>query len=685
MSAGGKNLYGKGPQQRFFRRIGPRLAVSFSLVFVVVLVLIQLAGLMGVPFTPYAGRIREGRAETLKNLGLVADLKKERLQHFLKERRDGLAVSASSSILERNAVLLREAMGDFLEAGKEGAGLWNLMRRESSYEEMLVYLDSVRHTYGVYETIYLVDAESGVVFLSTNSASLGSDLSREVDFGALRTRGSYTKDLKGDVQNLQPHLDFCHAVKGPDGEMIAALVMEVQTDDIIRPMLHTGEGLGKRGEALLVNREGKSLTSLKHPLPDGTMPKVLEYAIRSGPAVLAASGHEGIVEADDYRGEPVLAAYRHIRVDPEWGWGLVVKRDRMEVFAPVRRDIVYSSLLGLAGIGACILLTIALARNLTRPIRSLSDAAEKVGGGDLSVRSAVLSRDEVGFLATTFNDMLERIQHWHVELENEVEARTTDLQVANKDLQMQVEQRERAEKSLARYTEDLERSNRELEQFAYVASHDLQEPLRMVASFTQLLERRYADVLDSDGREFIAYAVDGANRMQALVSDLLAYSRVGTIGKSFSSTNCQAVLERAIRNLNLAIGESDAVVTHDPMPTVKADGTQLLQVFQNLLGNAIKFRSEAPPRIHVGAERRDGDWFFSICDNGIGIEPEHEERIFLLFQRLHSREHYGGTGMGLAICKKIVERHGGRIWMESELGEGTTFYFTLPADEDEER
>lgn len=685
MSAGGKNLYGKGPQQRFFRRIGPRLAVSFSFVFVVVLVLIQLAGLMGVPFTPYAGRIREGRAETLKNLGLVADLKKERLQRFLKERRDGLAVSASSSILERNAVLLREAMGDFLEAGKEGAGLWNLMRRESSYEEMLVYLDSVRHTYGVYETIYLVEAESGVVFLSTNSASLGSDLSREVDFSALRTRGSYTKDLKGDVQNRQPHLDFCHAVKGPDGEMIAALVMEVQTDDIIRPMLHTGEGLGKRGEALLVNREGKSLTSLKHPLPDGTMPKVLEYAIRSGPAVLAASGHEGIVEADDYRGEPVLAAYRHIRVDPEWGWGLVVKRDRMEVFAPVRRDIVYSSLLGLAGIGACILLTIALARNLTRPIRSLSDAAEKVGEGDLSVRSAVLSRDEVGFLATTFNDMLERIQHWHVELENEVEARTTDLQVANKDLQMQVEQRERAEKSLARYTEDLERSNRELEQFAYVASHDLQEPLRMVASFTQLLERRYADVLDSDGREFIAYAVDGANRMQALVSDLLAYSRVGTIGKSFSSTNCQAVLERAIRNLNLAIGESDAVVTHDPMPTVKADGTQLLQVFQNLLGNAIKFRSEAPPRIHVGAERRDGDWFFSICDNGIGIEPEHEERIFVLFQRLHSREHYGGTGMGLAICKKIVERHGGRIWMESELGEGTTFYFTLPADEDEER
>ncbi|HZW34034.1 MAG TPA: ATP-binding protein, partial [Isosphaeraceae bacterium] len=179
--------------------------------------------------------------------------------------------------------------------------------------------------------------------------------------------------------------------------------------------------------------------------------------------------------------------------------------------------------------------------------------------------------------------------------------------------------------------------------------------------------------------EFIAFAVDGATRMQALINDLLAYSRVGTRGKEFTLTDCTAVLERVLGDMGPTISEAGAIVTYDPLPTVMADGSQLGQVFQNLIGNAIKYRREEPPRIHVAARRVADEWIFSVADNGIGIEPQYFERIFVLFQRLHGKGEYPGTGIGLAICKKIVERHGGRIWVESEPGKGSTFFFTLPA------
>jgi hypothetical protein len=228
--------------------------------------------------------------------------------------------------------------------------------------------------------------------------------------------------------------------------------------------------------------------------------------------------------------------------------------------------------------------------------------------------------------------------------------------------------------------EELQRSNEELQQFAYVASHDLQEPLRMVSSFTQLLARRYKDQLDDDARDFISYAVDGANRMQELINDLLTFSRVNTRGQPFTPTDCNVALGRARANLRMAIEESEALVTNDELPTVMADEGQLTRLFQNLIDNAIKFAGDEPPRVHVSAERAEGEWVFSVRDNGIGIEPQYRERIFVIFQQLHGPEDYGGTGIGLAICKRIVERHGGRIWVESELGEGSTFHFTLPAE-----
>ncbi|RMD84093.1 MAG: PAS domain S-box protein [Candidatus Dadabacteria bacterium] len=234
-----------------------------------------------------------------------------------------------------------------------------------------------------------------------------------------------------------------------------------------------------------------------------------------------------------------------------------------------------------------------------------------------------------------------------------------------------------------RAEEEIRRSNEELERFAYVASHDLQEPLRMVSSYTQLLAKRYRGKLDADADDFIGFAVDGANRMHQLINDLLEYSRVGTRGRELEPTDAEEVLATVLADLRVAIEESGAQVTHDRLPVVMADSTQLRQLLQNLIGNALKYRGERPPRIHVGCQRADApdQWTIYVRDNGIGIAPEHFERIFQIFQRLHGRGEYSGTGIGLAVCKKIVERHGGRIWVESEPGHGSTFYFTIRAAE----
>ena len=239
-----------------------------------------------------------------------------------------------------------------------------------------------------------------------------------------------------------------------------------------------------------------------------------------------------------------------------------------------------------------------------------------------------------------------------------------------------VEARQALERSVA----ELARSNAELQQFAFVASHDLQEPLRMVASYTQLLAKRYKGKLDADADEFVGYAVDGANRMRQLIQDLLAYSRVNAEEESFEPTSVEAIVDAALRNVQGTIEESQAMVTRDPLSTVRGNEKQLLQLFQNLLSNALKFRGEQSPCVHVSAKRHDHEWLFSVRDNGIGIDPQYADRIFIVFQRLHTIAEYPGTGIGLAICKKIVERHGGRMWVESQLGKGATFYFTIPIE-----
>jgi signal transduction histidine kinase len=317
----------------------------------------------------------------------------------------------------------------------------------------------------------------------------------------------------------------------------------------------------------------------------------------------------------------------------------------------------HASLAGLVVTLICLIVSFSLAvfvaTSFSRPILSIVDAAKQIEKGNLKIRLNVNRNDELGVLANAINEMAEALS-------------TQQREVSQ------------AQDALVQKAEELNRSNKELEQFAYVASHDLQEPLRMIASYVQLLGRRYRDKLDAEAAEYIGFAVNGVSRMQSLIEDLLHLSRVGSEGKSFELLDCHDVLGEALSMLERSISERRAIITHSPLPKLEADRAQLVQLFQNLIDNAIKYCPNETPTVHIEASRAGRNWIFSLKDNGIGLAPDHTERIFQIFQRLHTRDEYPGTGIGLALCKKIVELHGGRIWVESEVGKGSTFRFTIP-------
>jgi signal transduction histidine kinase len=320
-------------------------------------------------------------------------------------------------------------------------------------------------------------------------------------------------------------------------------------------------------------------------------------------------------------------------------------------------------------IGVALVTAYLIARTLvtriTRPVALLTETAKAVSEKqDYSVRVAIEGVDEIGVLTRAFNEMLDGIQ-----------VRDAALRRANAEVESahdELEERVRVR------TAELARSNRDLEQFAYIVSHDLQEPLRKVKSFTQLFAQHFAEKLDADGARYIGFVTDGAERMQSLIQDLLTYSRVTRVELDRVETDLNVVLADALSTLENVVKESGAVVTADVLPRLSVNPRMVAMVFQNLISNALKFRRDEKPEVHIGVRRVEGEWVFSVRDNGIGIDRRHFDRLFQVFQRLHARGDYPGTGIGLAICKKVVERHHGRIWVESELGKGSTFSFTLP-------
>jgi signal transduction histidine kinase len=337
--------------------------------------------------------------------------------------------------------------------------------------------------------------------------------------------------------------------------------------------------------------------------------------------------------------------------------GAHVKADAVEAAAVAEETLTLMIGLFVIAIVVTVVAGFLIARSIARPLAGLTTAANRIAAGEMIDPPALQRRDEIGVLSTALARMVRSLRA---------------LAEQERGLRVDVAEYQRVQA-------ELRRSNEELEQFAYVASHDLQEPLRMVGSYTGLLKRRYQGKLDREADEFIAYAIDGVTRMQALINDLLTYSRAGRGNRPLEEIDAGQALGRALDNLQTAIADTHAVVSRGMMPRVAANTVQLTQLFQNLIGNALKFCKDRRPEIRIAAEPVGREWVFSVQDNGIGIDPQYRDRIFLIFQRLHKREEYPGTGIGLAICKKIVEQQGGQIWVESEPGKGSTFKFTLPA------
>ncbi len=472
------------------------------------------------------------------------------------------------------------------------------------------------------------------------------------------TNGSYISDVEYDNHIGTHGLEVSYRVHDTAGIPLGVIMGFIDVNSVAWSTIGgTATSLYSSGEIVLLTSDQRAIFSTK---PFRPLEEISTFASEQ---FLNSSSGSFVGEENSRTRQFYFCRSEGYSDYSGHGWLFVISYDRQQVMSPLTnlRNI---TLALSASVGFVTLLGtyMLLSRSVRKPLTEFRKATAEITHGNLEKRVHITSRDEIGELASDFNIMTAKLEEQVKGLENKVAERT----IAYKEL-------------ISR----LRIVNSDLAQFAYVASHDLQEPLRMISSYLQLLSKRYSGHIDKDADEFINYAVDGANRLQRMINDLLTFSRVGTRGKLFAKTDVGVVLGFALTNLEIAIEEAHAKITHSDLPTVKADEVQLLQLFQNLIENAIKFRSDKPLAIHVSAERGDGEWIFSVKDNGIGIDPQYQDRLFVIFQRLHSAAKYPGTGIGLALCKRIVERHSGRIWIESELGKGSTLRFTIPDKKEE--
>jgi signal transduction histidine kinase len=418
----------------------------------------------------------------------------------------------------------------------------------------------------------------------------------------------------------------------------------------------TGEAAAVRSLQDAIGHEARLTAAL-----NDTLQRAAEWRQTSAEPLIAAvraNGPKGATPPLLDESQRHFEAFRNASTTLEQALDAERARADRRLDTATRRLVVVA----IAGVAAAALAGLGLWRALShwvvRPLLALGDQSRRVTAGEFDRPIEPVGPPEIMAVAADTDAMRRRIR---AELAAVEEAR----------------------EQLAAQAEELARSNADLEQFAYVASHDLQEPLRKVTSFCQLLQRRYQGQLDERADQYIEFAVDGAKRMQALINDLLAFSRVGRTSEAFAPVDCDDALDRALANLETALEDAGAkVVRKGPLPTVEGDSSLLAALFQNVISNALKFRSDSPPRVEISADQHDGEWSFRVADNGIGIEEAYAERVFVIFQRLHAKELYPGTGIGLALCKKIVEFHGGRIWIDTDVPEGTAVCWTLPIAHD---
>ena len=598
----------------------------------------------------------------LPALGLV-------LYTAIDQRRSAIKEATASA--QRIVRLAAAAQKQYIETSRQLLTTLAQLRevRPDRTEEAEALFRTLLPVHAIYANIGAIDPD-GYVFASalpiTNRVYLG-------DRSYFKIARDTQKFAIGEFQlgriTGKPTLNMAHPLRGQSSGQFHGVVFLALDLNWLNQLAAKAE-LPDGSTLTVIDRDANILVRYSIPESDRNWvgeslksnPGVVKFLKSGGETVMVAAGLDGVKRL--YTSTPLNRtqgiADAHVFV------GIPVKVAYAFANHTLAQNLI---ILGIVSVLALAAAWIAGDVFVLRHVRGLVAAAKKMRLGTLSARSGVEhGPGEIGELARSFDEMAAALEQQVSELQRA----EGELKELNEDL----------EKRVVNRTLELKRSNEDLEQFAYVASHDLQEPLRMIRNYLQLLQQRYKTELDSNAHDFINFALDGSKRMNQLIHDLLAYSRVGTHGKELVLTECDQALEDALANLTVAIEESKAEVTRDSLPPVIGDEVQLTQLFQNLIGNAVKFRGEATPKVHIGVQRKGGEWEFTVRDNGIGIAEQDFQRIFVVFQRLHNREKYPGTGIGLSVCKKIVERHGGRIWVESKPGNGTTFHLTIPALED---
>jgi PAS domain S-box-containing protein len=689
-----------------------RVRVSFALIFIILLI-------GSIWLYRFQGRRIQIQVES--ELAAIAQLKAAQISSW-----------RANQLAEANE----------LSEGKlftESIARWLKARHPSDTSDILDQFKALQRHYR-FSDILLTDLD-GQVLLSLSGVS---GLDHIEILPALETAMGSGKSALTDLHtcklNTNPHISVVAPLfinKGKAKNPMGAVIMISEARDVLYPLIRMWPKASQSGETLLVRRDGNSVLYLNDLRfrPTAALKMRIPLSMTGIPAVQAVLNKKGIMYGTDYRGIEVVSAILSI---PDSPWFIVAKVDRSEAFASgkLMSALILILMLGLvvmAGGGELV----AWQRNEKAHYKSLyeSELAQRMSEERFKIAAesfgSVIIEWDLGQTIRWFGNIDDLLGYDKGEfpgtLEGWVEALhpddrervvdaliqhvsgeasyDTDYRIRRKDgnyaywnsrgklildssgkktswigVIADITHRKQAEDSLRKLNESLEHSNKELEQFAYVVSHDLQEPLRTITSYTQLLAQRCEGRLDQDAQDFIHYVVDGANRMQRLIQDLLSYARIATNASPFVSVDLSEVFDEVVANLQAAIAESSAVVTKDGLPIITADYRQMVQLIQNLIGNGIKFRKNGgPPHVHVFAKKMEKEWAVSVRDNGIGIAPKHFARIFVIFQRLHGKQEFSGNGIGLALCQKIMDRHGGRIWVESAPGEGATFCFAIKA------
>jgi signal transduction histidine kinase len=606
-----------------------KLAIKLSLFFV----LISLISIFILGYLSYDNSKAAIENEVQKHLTATNMLKESEIERWLNDNKNML------ELLAKNTYFVDELQNEMTAHDSTDA---EHMKIHSSIINEILMPGIIS---GGFFEFFIIRPGDGLVLISTDEKQEGKYQSDKPFFinGKVRT---FIQNVYYSMTIQQPAMTVGTPIKDRQGNLVAVLAGRLNLSDL-SVIMEKSSGLSQSEDTYLVNNFNFFITE-----PRFGMNYSLRKAVYTEGVNKALKHNDGVGFYNNYKGTPVIGAYHWL---PLRELCLITEVSQSEAFTPVyelQRQIIF------IGIGVVILSSVLgwlLSLTITKPLSRLVEGTRKISEGDFDHEFNIPGKGEISILSNAFDRMIKKLR---------------ETLVSRDKLSEEVSERKKVEY-------ELKRSNAELENFAYVASHDLQEPLRMVASYTALLEKRYKDRLDSDANDFINYAVDGAKRMQQLINDLLAYSRIRTRIKPFEPVDLESVLRDSITNLRISINERKAKITHDNLPIVMGEEGKLVQVFQNLVGNAIKFTMGKPPIIHIGVTRDKNDWVFSVRDNGIGIESQYFDKIFLLFQRLQGAE-YKGTGIGLTIIKRIVESHEGKIWVESEPGKGSIFYFTLP-------